>query len=110
MLITFSQSGGFAGLLRSCQIDTAALAAADRDRLETLVNQSGLLRLGLPGGQTNSRSEPVAQHSGAGRDRRCYEVAIERDGVRVEYACDDSALPAAAAPLVHWLRERAQPG
>jgi hypothetical protein len=37
MRITFTQSGGFAGLVKGCRIDTLVLAADERVKVETPV-------------------------------------------------------------------------
>ena len=96
MRITFTQSGGFAGRVRGCRIDTAVLSAEERRTLESLVATSGL----------DASFTRVAE---ASRDRKCYEIRIERGGVGIEVTCDDASLPAAARPLVANLAARAVP-
>jgi hypothetical protein len=97
MRITFTQSGGFAGLVKGCRIDTAALGPEERRELEALVEGSGL----------EASGERFAE---TGRDLRHYEITIEREaGPAVRLTCDEQSLPAAAAPLVHWLATRARP-
>ena len=97
MRITFTQSGGFAGLVKGCRVDTAALAAEERHRVEAIVVQSGLTQSGELFSET-------------GRDLRQYEIRIERDALTVDFVCDEKSLPAAAGPLVRFLLERARPG
>ena len=40
--VSYTESGGFAGLVRSCRLETAALAAEERALLEQLVAAAGL--------------------------------------------------------------------
>ena len=97
MRITFTQSGGFAGLIRHCALDAADLPADERGRLEELVRKSGL---------TGSWEKFAA----AARDLRQYELVIDRDAAPVRVCCDERCLPEAARPLVGFLMERARPG
>jgi hypothetical protein len=96
MRITFTQSGGFVGAVRSCAVDTATLADADRREVEALVAASGLV-------------VPLELFSAGGRDRRQYEITIEKGSAPLRIACDDASLPAAARPLVAFLSARARP-
>jgi len=96
MRITFTQSGGFVGAVRGCRIDAAALPADERQRLEELVADSGL-------------DASLERFSETGRDRRQYEIRIDRDGAAVRVCCDDACLPEPARPLVRFLAERATP-
>lgn len=97
MRITFTQSGGFAGLLKHCAIDAGSLTAAERRALEALVEASGL-------------TESWERFTAAGRDLKQYEIVIDRDTANVRVCCDDRCLPAEARPLVSFLVERARPG
>ena len=96
MRITFTQSGGFVGAVTGCRIDTAELAPADRREAEALVAASGL-------------TESFERFSPAARDRRQYEITIEREGPPLTVVCDESCLPAAVRPLVGFLAARARP-
>ncbi|MCE9629939.1 MAG: DUF1353 domain-containing protein [Planctomycetia bacterium] len=96
MRITFMLSGGFAGSIRGCRLDTSTLAAADQDELEQLVEASGL-------------TESFERFAAAGRDRRQYDLAIERAVRLVRVSCDDASLPDPARPLVGFLTKRAVP-
>ncbi|MFM8379332.1 MAG: protealysin inhibitor emfourin [Planctomycetia bacterium] len=93
MLISFTQSGGFAGLVRSCRVDTAALEPAERTRVEGFVAAAGW-------------TESWERFSG-GRDRFQYEIAIEADAAPVHVVCDDACVPPEARPLVAYLKEHA---
>lgn len=92
MLISFTQSGGFAGLLKRCRVDTAALEPGERARVESLVVASGW----------TASWERFSE----GRDRFHYEIAIERE-TTVHVACDDSCVPPEARPLVAYLKQHA---
>lgn len=97
MRISYTQSGGFVGLVRGCQIDTATLPESERREVESLVAASGI----------TGRCEAATP---AARDLRRHELAIERDGDVARLCCDDHCLPEAARPLVAYLADRAQPG
>lgn len=94
MRITFTQSGGFAGLMKHCRVDTAALEREERAQVEALV---------VAAGWTESW-----QRFSEGRDRFQYEITIERE-TTVHVVCDDSCVPPEARPLVAYLKEHATP-
>ena len=96
MKITFLESGGFAGGLRGCRLDAAALAASERAELERLVAGCGI-------------TTSCERFSSGGRDRRQYDLAIDRAGRVVRLSCDEACLPAEARPLVEFLVARAMP-
>jgi hypothetical protein len=96
MRITFMLSGGFAGRIQGCRIDTTQLSDADRLRFETLVATSGLAG-------TQELFTPV------GRDLRHYGIVIETEGRDVRLECDERSVPEAARPLVAALAARATP-
>ncbi|MFM7107518.1 MAG: protealysin inhibitor emfourin [Planctomycetaceae bacterium] len=97
MRITFTQSGGFAGLLKHCSLDAGSLAADERREIESLVRASGL-------------TESWERFAAAARDLKHYEIEIDRDGGSVRVCCDDRCLPVAARPLVAFLAARSTPG
>jgi hypothetical protein len=96
MRITFLLSGGFAGRLQGCRIDTTQLPDADRLRFESLVAASGL-----------AGSQKL--FTAAGRDLRRYEIVIETEGRDVRLECDERSVPEAARPLLAALAARAIP-
>ncbi len=96
MKITFLESGGFAGGLRGCRLDAAGLSPAELATLEQLVAASGL----------DASSE---RFSSSGRDRRQYDLAIDRAGRVVRLSCDEACLPDEARPLVEFLAGRSRP-
>jgi hypothetical protein len=96
MKITFVQSGGFAGMVKGCELTTSDLTPDERQELESRVAASGL-------------TESLERFSPAGRDHRQYEIVIERDGVVRRIICDDHSVPEATRPLVAFLVARARP-
>lgn len=96
MRIEFEQSGGFAGLVKGCRIDTASLPPDERRTLEALVAESGF------GGS-------CTLVSAAGRDLRQYEIRIHGDDIAACVRCDERSVPEAARPLVRMLAARAVP-
>ncbi|MBU6222541.1 MAG: DUF1353 domain-containing protein [Planctomycetes bacterium] len=96
MRITFMLSGGFAGVVRGCRIDTAGLAAADRVAVEGLVVASGLVA-------------SFERFAATARDRKQYDLAIDRTETFVRVSCDDASLPDPARPLVAELVKRSTP-
>lgn len=95
MLITFTQSGGFAGLVKGCRIDTATLSQEERAVVEKLVEAAGWT--------------DAWQRFSAGRDRLQYDILFEREAATVHVECDDASVPDRAKPLVAWLKGRARP-
>jgi hypothetical protein len=96
MRITFLLSGGFAGRILGCRLDTAALDEHERRTFETLVASSG-----LAGAQ--------ALFTDAARDLRRYGLVIEAEGRSVRLECDERTAPEAARPLLAALTAKATP-
>ncbi len=93
MRISFTQSGGFAGLVRGCRVDTVTLEPEERTRVEGLVAAAGW--------------DASWERFSEGRDRFQYEITIECDAAPVHVVCDDACVPAEARPLVAYLKEHA---
>jgi hypothetical protein len=99
MRISFTQSGGFTGIIKGCLVDTALLPDAQRQEVERLVSDSGLTDTAL---LAEGRSEE-------GRDLRQYCLEFhDSSGIR-RVACDERCLPDAARPLVAYLASRSVP-
>jgi hypothetical protein len=97
MKVRFRQSGGFGGLVRGAELDTATLAGPEAAELERLVAAARL---------------PSTKRSAAARgaDRQQYEIVVEREDARkVEARFGDDALSDELAALVAFLRARARP-
>jgi len=90
--IRFRQSGGFAGLVRGCDVEFNELDVAFRTALER---------------HAGSGPTPVAPSKA--RDQIVYEIEMETDaGVRrLEF--DEATVPNDLAPLVQALAGRSKP-
>ena len=94
MKLTFRQSGGFAGLIRGCEVDTAELPASLQAELRQL----------LAAGKTE-KPEGLS----AARDVSSYKIVVEEPGGPRTLEFSDVALPAAAGKLVAFLQGRSKP-
>jgi len=94
--IRYVQSGGFAGLIRGCTIDSAALAPAVAAVLKRLVKAAPLAKL------KTARTQGVA-------DLLLHDLAIETDVGTFHLSFDDLSLPTALKPLVAFLTRRSKP-
>ncbi|MFM9888997.1 MAG: protealysin inhibitor emfourin [Burkholderiales bacterium] len=96
MKIKFLQSGGFAGLVRGCELSAAELPKSEQKELARLLAAAGLARL------------KPARAKGA--DRQQYDITIEQDdGSVIVATLDESALTDTVAPLIAFLRARSKP-
>ena len=84
------------GLVWGCTVDTTALAADEKIRVEGLVTASTL-------------TASFTRRTDDGRDRWQYEITIEYDTVHVHVVCGDAYLPEPARPLVAYLVSCAKP-
>jgi len=96
MNVQFTVSGGYAGLIRQCRLDTTTMPPDEGARLEQLVRQSGV-------------SGSAEKLSSSGRDLEEYEITIEDGPLKISLVLDSSTLPAAAKPLVGYLKKCARP-
>jgi hypothetical protein len=96
MNIRFMQSGGFAGLLKGCEIDTTTLPAGEAKELEKLVKASGISASGT-------------FLSNSSRDLFEYEITIKDEGSEISATFDDESLPQSAKPLIGYLKKCATP-
>jgi hypothetical protein len=90
MKVSFRESGGFAPILRGCELDTDTLPTDDAARLKALVEASGILTM-----QT-VRSR--------GMDIRVYDLTVQTDRGSHQVTFDQLSLPDAARPLLDFLR------
>lgn len=90
--LRFRQSGGFAGLLRGCDVAGEDLDAAHRRALEAHL-QEGRGGAAAPGA----------------RDQLGFELELDTDAGPRRLVFDELAVPPALAPLVAWLQERSRP-
>ncbi len=92
MKIQFRQSGGFAGLVRGCELDTTKLVKTEAARIEELAA---------------AVQATVANAGGA--DLTCYEIEITDGRRKKSLKLDDMSLTEETAPLVELLAQRAKP-
>ena len=97
MKVQFVQSGGFAGAVKGCELDTEALAPDAARELEQLVRKSGITKSG------ESLSE-------TGRDLHQYEITIKEGKRMTRVVVDDATIPPPAKPLLGFLKKHARPG
>lgn len=96
MKIKFRQSGGYAGLIMGCELDTNLLSPKEATKLKSLVEQSDIF-------QTKStRSENTA-------DLINYEITIETKKAKHQVRFDDLSLPEKVLPLLNYLQSQAKP-
>lgn len=96
MKIKFRQSGGYAGLIMGCELDTNLLSPEEATKLQSLVEQSDIF-------QTKSdRSENTA-------DLINYEITIETKAAKHQVRFDDLTLPEKVLPLLDYLQSQAKP-
>ncbi len=96
MKVRFTQSGGFAGLVKGCEIDTATLSPENAKELEQLVKAAGI----SSSGELLSRS---------GRDLQQYEIIIEDGTKKASVLFDDQSVPQSVKPLIGYLKKCAKP-
>lgn len=94
--IRYVQSGGFAGLIRGCSLDAAALAPAAAAVMKRLIKAARLDKL------KTIRTQGVA-------DLLLHDFAIETDAGTFHLSFDDLTLPKALKPLVAFLARRSKP-
>ena len=93
MKITFRESGGFAGLVRGCEVDVSSLPKAAASALDALL-ASGRLPSGASRG---------------GRDLTSYEIAVETAKGMRKVSLDEMNAPASVRPLLDFLKGRSGP-
>jgi hypothetical protein len=96
MKVKFVQSGGFAGIVKGCELNTRALAPQAAGELEHLTRGSGLSASGTFLSKT-------------GRDLQQYEIIIEDDNRKAEVVLDDATIPQSAKPLLGFWKKHARP-
>src|SRR5260370_29790280 len=96
MKIRFDQSGGYAGLIKGCEIDTAALPPENARELEQLVKASAI----------SASGEFLSDSS---RDLHQYEITIEDEASKTSVVFDDENIPQSAKPLLGYLKKCSKP-
>lgn len=93
MKLRFRQSGGFAGLVRGCEMAAAALTPELRKLLDQALAQP---------------AAHAAPASGSA-DITQYSLSVDSPGAERELRFDDTTLPPALAPLLAHLTEASKP-
>ena len=96
MKVSFVQSGGFLGLLKGCELDTAVLAPDMAQELYRIAKTSGI-------------SASCEFLSDSGRDLQQYEITIEDGNSKISVVFDDETIPESAKSLVGYLKKHSQP-
>ncbi|PSB05123.1 hypothetical protein C7B64_01065 [Merismopedia glauca CCAP 1448/3] len=97
MKITFRQSGGYAGLRLGYEVETASLPAEEVTKLESLVQQSGILQTG-----NTTNTTPAA------RDLLQYQITVETQGISHQVSFDDLSILPGMEPLLDYLQNHAR--
>jgi hypothetical protein len=97
MRVQFVQSGGFAGTIRHCTLDTETMSAEEARVLEELVQKAALTR------SSESRSSSA-------RDLEEYQVSIDGVEGQPTIVRDQSTVPPEAKALIAYLKKCAKPG
>lgn len=97
MRVRFTQSGGFAGTIRECTLDTTTLSPEEAGALEALVGDADL----------SGERELL---SASGRDLEQYEISVDAGGsAPVTVTRDQSTMSAGTKALVAYLKKCAKP-
>ena len=94
MKVRYRQSGGYAGLVLGCELDTDKLPPGEAAQLARLVKQAALDKVGI-------------KQSSRGRDLINHEIIVENNGRTTKASFDDMTIPADVPPLLDFLRSRA---
>lgn len=92
MQITFEQSGGFAGLIRTKTINTSTLSPSDAQQVQRLINAADFFRL------------PDSIESDAQPDRFQYYITVEADDQTHSVEFSETNIPPTLRPLFEWLQ------
>jgi hypothetical protein len=92
--IRFRQSGGFAGLVRGCEVAADALEAADRRALERYLRTT----------PDQPASAGPTVHDGV-----VFEISVECDDQTRHLAFSELSLPEELEALVAWLQRGSRP-
>lgn len=96
--IRYVKSGGFAGLIRGCTIDAAALTPTAAAVMKRLVKAA------LAPGVKLAKAKTLGA-----ADVPVHQLTIETDAGAVHLSFDDLALPKSLKPLVAFLARRSKP-
>ncbi len=93
--VRFRQSGGFANLVRGCDVAAEDLVAAHRLAAERFAD--------------SAEASASRAQSASARDQVIYELELDTGaGVR-RFEFDEMSVPDGLGPLVEWLQQRSRP-
>jgi hypothetical protein len=95
MKIKFRQTGGFAGLTKAVEIDTAQLSPNEAEVMTLMVDRASFFEVSAPPSQ-------------AMPDREQYSISIESEGRSHQIDLGASNIPAQLKELVDYLAKKAQ--
>jgi hypothetical protein len=95
MKVPFRQSGGFAGLIRGCDLDSAGLAPAEAEELSKLLREASAF-----GARQSARPMPDALR---------YWISITDDTGTRECVLTGGDLDEKLHPLIRYLQSRSRP-
>jgi hypothetical protein len=93
--VRFRQSGGFANLVRGCDVDGEDLVAAHRLAAERLAAASG--------------ATPSRAGSPSARDQVMFELELDTGAGVCRFEFAEMSIPDGLGPLVEWLQQRSRP-
>lgn len=94
MKLSFSQTGGFAGLTKSLDLDTVALSESDRAIVDGLLRPLDLFQITIP-------------NQDFGPDMFHYFLRIEEGSQKRELSFHDGNVPDGLQPLLRYLSTHA---
>jgi len=95
--VKFLQSGGYAGLIRGCEIDTESLTPKEADVLQSLIKKS------------NIKGNRKFSARGGARDLNNYVITVESKDELHTISFDDMTVPAEIKDLLSFLAKRSKP-
>jgi hypothetical protein len=96
MRVTFERSGGFAGLMLTTSIESAALSEGEAMQLRQLVESAKFFQL------------PAEFPLSAQTDRFQYELTVDMDNQHHTVTVGEENVPETLRPLIDWCMEKAR--
>lgn len=93
MRISLERSGGFAGITRTTNIDTATLPPNESNQVSQLIQSAGFFEL----------PQAIASDT-RGSDRFQYTLTVEDNGKQHTITVGESALSGDLKSLIEWLK------
>jgi hypothetical protein len=96
MRIRFQQSGGYAGLIKGCELDTESLPPEEAMVIHSLVKKSNI----------KGNQKFITRDA---RDLRTYSITVEKNEESNSISFDDMTVPEGVQELLSFLESRAKP-